>query len=207
HVSTYAYTATIRTLSSHLLPPLSFSPNPPATPQIYTLSLHDALPISAGARGGAPRLARARAARSHAAGAAPAPRRAPPPHARPRRDRRDLRRPRLLGRRGARGRDRLLQLRGAEHPARPSRARHAGHLLPLGVHAPPHPHVARPDPRDADAEAAGADHRPREGLSPRRRRHVALADVPPGRRARRGPRHHDGRPQGDARAVRAPDVR
>src|SRR5436309_1815008 len=141
------------------------------------------------------------------AGTASAPRRAPPPHARPRRDRRDLRRPRLLGRRGARGRDRRLQFRGAQHPPRPSREGHAGHVLPLGVHPPPHPHVTGPDPDDAGAEAAGADHRPREGLAPRRRRHLALADLPPGRRARRGPRHHDGRSQGDARAVRARDVR
>ncbi len=80
-------------------------------------------------------------------GRRPATRHRPSAHPGARRDRRDLRGARLLGGRGAGDRDRLLQLRGAQHAARPSGARHAGHVLPLGRHAPAHPHLARADPR------------------------------------------------------------
>ena len=65
------------------------------------------------------------------------------------RDHRDLRGARLLGGRGARGRDRLLQLRRAQLPGRPPGARHAGHLPRVGRRAPPHPHLAGADPHHA----------------------------------------------------------
>ena len=55
--------------------------------------------------------------------------------------------------------------------------------------------------------AARARSSARAGVPPRRRRRHALADVPPGRGARGGPPHHDGRPQGHARALRPRDVR
>ena len=53
----------------------------------------------------------------------------PPDQPGDRRDHRDLRRSRLLGRRRAGHRDRLLQFHGAEFPRRPSGARDARHLL------------------------------------------------------------------------------
>ena len=51
-----------------------------------------------------------------------------------------------------------------------------------------------------------AHHLPGEGL-PARRRHHALADVPPGRGAGRGPRDHAGRPQGHHRGLPARPLR
>ena len=41
-------------------------------------------------------------------------------------------------------------------PRRSSRARHAGHVSPLGGHAAAHPHLAGADPHDEGAAAAGA---------------------------------------------------
>ena len=68
-----------------------------------------------------------------------------------------VRRPRLPDRRGSGGRDRLLQLRGAEHAAEPpgaQRLRHAVHRLPRRRHGPAaHPHLAGADPGDADASS------------------------------------------------------
>ena len=110
-------------------------------------------------------------------------------------------------------RARLVQLRGAQHPAGSPRARHAGHLLRGRVHAAPrraarhgaapHAHLARADPRDeADRQAAGPDHLPRARL-PVRLRPDPLADVPPDRGALRRRGDHLRRPEGDARRVRA----
>jgi hypothetical protein len=51
---------------------------------------------------------------------------------------------------GARGRDRVVQLRGAEHPPRPPRRRRAGHPLPEGRKPPPEPHLPGAGPGDAE---------------------------------------------------------
>ena len=53
----------------------------------------------------------------------------------------------LLGRRGPRGRVRLLQLHRAQHPARPPGADHGGHVLLLRRRRPAHAHVADAGPR------------------------------------------------------------
>ena len=84
-------------------------------------------------------------------------------------------------------RDRLPQLRRAQHAAGPPRARHAGHLLRRGRAHPALAHLAGADPHHAGGAAAGADHRARQRLPPRRRRHP-LADVPAGRGAAGRPR-------------------
>ncbi len=100
-------------------------------------------------------------------------------------DHRDLRRDGLFGRRGARRRGRLQELRGAQHPARAPGAADAGHLLSGGragrrAAAAAHPHLARADPHHAGRPAALPRDRPRPHLSARPR-HDAHADVPPGR--------------------------
>ena len=85
------------------------------------------------------------------------PARTPPPAAADRgRPGRHLRLHGILRRRGTAGRGRLPQLRRPELPARPSRARRAGHLLPRGRRRSPaaHPHLAGPAARDAQHAAA-----------------------------------------------------
>ena len=123
------------------------------------------------------------------------------------RDRRGLPAHGLLGRRGARGRDRLLQLRVAELPARPSRARYPGHAGPRrpgaqAIARPPadaHPHLARADSHHGAAAAADPHRHPRQGAPQRRRRRDALAGLPPGGRPVRRHQHHLLRPEGNAR--------
>ena len=75
-------------------------------------------------------------------------------------------------------RDRVEQLRRAQHAARSPRARHAGHLLRRGRAHPALAHLAGADPHHAGRAAAGADRRARQRLPARRRRHPH-ADVPP----------------------------
>ena len=70
-------------------------------------------------------------------------------------------RPRLRRRDRPQDRDRLAQLRRAQHAAGPPRARHAGHLLRRGRAHPALAHLAGADPHDAGAAAAGPDHRAR----------------------------------------------
>ncbi len=154
---------------------------------------------AAGPAGGRP-------ARPDAPGPPRRPGRPPPAHPGARRDRRRVHGHGLRRRRGARGRARLLQLRGPQHPQGPSRPRHAGHVLRGRRDPPPDPHLPGPDPDHGAAEAAGADHLPGTRVPPGRRHH-ALARVPPGRGAGGRPRHLDGRPQGHARAVRPRAVR
>jgi hypothetical protein len=70
-----------------------------------------------------------RMARSHAARARPAARPSAPHHAIPARNRRPLRSLGFAVLDGPEVEDRIPQFRRAQHPGRPSRARHAGHLL------------------------------------------------------------------------------
>ena len=106
----------------------------------------------------------------------------------------------LQRRRRPRDRDRLLQLRRAQLPRRPSGARRAGHVLPARRAAAAHPHLADPDPHAARAQAADARDRLRPRL-PQRQRPAPLADVPSGRGAGDRPRHHLRPSQGRARDV------
>src|SRR5262249_7990247 len=104
------------------------------------------------------------------------------------------------------------QLRGAQHPARPPGARHAGHLLRRGRLCAADAHLAGADPRDDRAPAAVPLHRAGSRVPPRPQP-SSLADVPPGRglpgrrarllrrsegRALRVPATHDGRRRGAA---------
>ena len=129
---------------------------------------------------------RAAASTSRCRGAASAGRPAPghahaPPH------RGDLPPRRLQRRGGSRGRGRLPQLRGAQHPGQPSGAGDARHVLFRRRAPAAHAHLAGADPRDAAREAAAPHDRAGPRL-PLRLRHDAHADVPPGRRpgGRRG---------------------
>ena len=65
-----------------------------------------------------------------------------------------------------------------------------------------HPHLAGAGAHDADPQAADLRRLPRPRLPHRRVRRHALADVPPGRGARRRRGHHHGPPQGHARPLR-----
>ena len=99
---------------------------------------------------------------------------------------------RLHGRRRARDRRRVAQLRGAEHPARrirpairwrifiSSTARDSTRRRRAAAAPQPDQHGA--DPRDGEAAAAGADHLAGPRLSARHGRRHALPDVPPDRR-------------------------
>ena len=84
-----------------------------------------------------------------------------PDHPDAARDRGHLRRARLPGARGPRGRVRLLQLHRAQPPARPPGAAIAGHLLPLRAGAAAHAHLADADARDGVAAAADLHRRAR----------------------------------------------
>ena len=109
----------------------------------------------------------------------------------------------LLDRRRPRGRERLPQLRGAELPARPPGARLAGHAAARPQGASRRCCCGRtPRPcRSARCGSTGrrcAD-RARARVPQGRGGRDALAGLPPGRGARRGPRHLDGGPEGDGR--------
>ena len=177
---------------------------------------------AAGARERARRL-RARA-RGATRSTSPCPgrrprRRAPAPALRTQaRDRGRLRRPRLPGDGGARGRARLLQLHRAQPPARPSGAdgQDTFYVDPASLtgarmapriglqrgwpaagargRGPAHPHLADAGAVDGGRAAADLHRRPRPVLSPRPLRRHPQPDVPPGRgpRGRRG--DHPGRP-------------
>ena len=82
-------------------------------------------------------------------------RRSPPGDAGHRRDHRDLPRARLLRGPRSRGRVRVVQLHGAQLPARPPGARPARHAVPAGRLRPAHAHVTSPDPHPAALRAAG----------------------------------------------------
>ena len=104
-----------------------------------------------------------------------------------RRDRRDLWRDGLCGRRRPAYRGGFLQLHRAQHSARAPGAAGARHLLSAGAAGrhpagAAHPHLAGADPHDAGAKAADPDHRARADL-PLRPRRDAFADVSSGRRA------------------------
>ena len=88
-----------------------------------------------------------------------------------------LPRPRLRGGRRPRGRDRLLQLRGAQHAAGPPGPVHVGHAL----------RQARPARRSGAAHAhlPGAD--PGHGVAPAARLHGDARPLLPARHARRPP--------------------
>ena len=111
-----------------------------------------------------------------------------------------------------RARRRLAQLRSAEHAARASGARHAGHALSVragasGVRRPAgdaaaHAHVRHADSLHGGESAAGADHRARTRLPPRQLRRDAHADVHAGRRPGRRRGHQPRRSQGHAQRVR-----
>src|SRR5581483_3578384 len=126
---------------------------------------------------------------------------AAPADADPARDRGHLPRPRVrgLGRRG--GRDRLGELRRAHERPRTPLALGARHVLPRRAHGAAHAYLAGPDPRDARTQAADLPHLAGPLLPPRHARRDALADLPPGRGARRRPRHHARAPAGDGAAV------
>ena len=138
-----------------------------------------------------------------------APRGGPPDHPDHRRDRRHLHRPRLPGRRGARGRDRLVQLPGPQHPPRPPGPLHAGQPLPRvgerargGRAGAAHPDLAGADPHHAGRAAAGVHRRPGPLLPGRHPRRHPPAGVQPGRDPGRRPRPHHGRHEGHAARLR-----
>ena len=146
------------------------------------------------ARGGGARRRAAKAA-SAPASTSPCPRAAAGSgrasgHAGRRRDRRDLPRARIHGRRRPRGRDRVVQLPRAQLPARPSGDGHARHALsrcaaaeePAGA-AAPHPHLAGADPDDAGVAAADPGGDPRAS---------STAATPSTRRTRRCSRRSKG---------------
>ena len=104
----------------------------------------------------------------------------PPDQPGDRRDHRDLRRSRLLGRRRAGHRDRLLQFHGAEFPRRPSGPRDARHvLLPARpgrrAQGAAHAYLAGADPHDGGA-------RSRRSASSSRARPTGRIPTPPTRR-------------------------
>ena len=163
------------------------------------------------AASGTRRIARTRSARPHP-WRRRVPARAPAPgDAHLARARGRLRRPRLQGRRGPRGRARLVQLRSAELPARPSRPRDAGHALRearrAGAGAAAHAHVAGAGAHDGGAAAADLRRRAGPRVPARHARRAALAGVPPDRRARGRRGHHARRPARHDRGVRPRAVR
>ena len=128
-----------------------------------------------GARRGRARAApSSRAHRRHLAGARGAGDARAHPSDQPghRRAHRDLRRHGLLGRGRSRHRDRLLQLHGAQLPARAPGPRDARHLLPEAgpkgrAQGAAHPHVAGADPHHALEGAADPRDLPGPHLPPR----------------------------------------
>ncbi|CAA9273381.1 MAG: Phenylalanyl-tRNA synthetase alpha chain, partial [uncultured Acidimicrobiales bacterium] len=150
---------------------------------------------------------RGRAARPHRGHRATArhPRAPPPRDPGPRRARGPVRGHGLRGGRGSRGGDRLVQLRGSQHAARPSGPQHVGHPLRATgggrVHPAPDPHVAGADPGDAEPAAAHLHRGAGPLLSPGHPRCPAPAGVPSDRGPRRRPRHHLRRPGRHHRGV------
>ena len=129
------------------------------------------------------------------------PRAAAPADADQARDRGHLPRHGLRGLGRRRGRDRLGELRRADERRRPSVALAVRHLLPRRGHRAADAHVARPDPRDAAADAADLHGLARPLLPARHARRNPFADLPAGRVPRRRSRDHARRPAGDGAAV------
>ncbi len=119
-------------------------------------------------------------------------------------------RARVQRRRGPRGRDRLLQLRRAQHRAHASLAPADRHLLHRAgdrhlrpeLAAAPGSHLAGPGPGDG-APAAADLHRHARARVPAGLGRHPHAPVPPARGARDRYRRHACGPQGDAARVRA----
>ena len=127
-------------------------------------------------------------------------RRGPPASADPdpTRGRGHLPRARLRDRRQPRGRDGLAQLRRAQPAIDASLAVAPRHVLRRRRDAPAHAHLHGPDPRDGGAPAPDL-HRDARARLPARHAEPALdAELPPGRGARRRPRHHARRSEGHA---------
>ena len=118
-----------------------------------------------GRRVGGPDAARAR----------PAPRPPAPHHADPARDRGPVRFARLHRAGRPRGRNRVPQLRRAEHPAGPPGARHAGHVLARRRQPAAHAHLARAGARHGEAGPAAAHDRARPRLPQRERGRLATS--------------------------------
>src|SRR4051812_42339080 len=158
----------------------------------------------AGRAGGRARHPRARrgTGRRHAAVGPPATRRPAPAHHADRPDRRHLRRYGIRGRRRARARSGVAELRRAQHRPRPPGAHDDGHLLrrARGLRAgAPHAHQPRAGTDDALAHAADLRRRPGPRLPHRRAGRDAHPRLPPGRGAGRRPRPDDGAPARHAR--------
>src|SRR5215469_16986277 len=127
---------------------------------------------------------------------------------------RRVRRDGLRGRRGSRGRGRVVQLRRAQLPARPPGPRDAGHVLrgrarrrrPVWNRAA-HPHLAGAGPGDADPPAAAVRGEPGQVLPHRRPGRHPQPGVPPDRGPGRGRGADHGRPAGCDQRVRRGDVR
>src|SRR6266540_1905831 len=160
---------------------------------------------------------RARGAARTGSGGRHAPRPSPPPRqpAYPDRhrvrDRGGVHPPGVPGCGGPRGRDRLVQLHGPEHPRGPPRPEGEGHDLPRHPRptGPPAPHG---DQRDADpvhgaAGPAGVRGGAGTGVPPGHARPHPHAGVPPGRGPGRGRGPVDDGPPGDAGGVRPGHVR
>ena len=148
-------------------------------------------------RGSGPaRAAGRRMGGPHAARARTAPRPSAPDHAHPAGTGRALRLARIRGAGRSRSRDRISQFRRPEHPARPSGARHAGHVLAGRRQPAAHAHFAGAGPRHGAARPAAAHDRAGPRISQRERGRLARAHVLPARR-------HDDRPRrlGGAPAV------
>ncbi|CAA9304349.1 MAG: Phenylalanyl-tRNA synthetase alpha chain, partial [uncultured Gemmatimonadaceae bacterium] len=122
-------------------------------------------------------------------------------------DRGDLPRAGLHRGARARGRDRVVQLHGAQLPARPPGDGHARHALPERRRAAAHAHLARAGAHPPAVRAAGARAHSRQRLPPRLLRRVARADVRAGRGARGGRGDQLRGPQGHAHPLRAPLLR
>ena len=104
---------------------------------------------------------------------------------------RRLRRHGVGDRRRPRGREFLVQLRCAQHPARAPVPRADRHLLrgqPRVRGRAAHPDLTGPDPHDARTHPADLHRVPGQGLSHRRTRRHAHPGVPPARRAWRSTR-------------------
>ena len=170
-------------------------------------------------------LARGRRDRRHDAGRpAGAERGSEPARPHPARDRGRVRRPRLPGDGGARGRARLLQLHRAQPPAGTPGADGPGHVLRrprdpqlgprdrgLGSRAggrrPADAHLADAGALDGEPGTADHDRLPGALLSLGPLRRDPQPDLPPGRGPGRRRGDHARRPQGDARRLRARDLR
>ena len=109
-------------------------------------------------------------------------------HPNPHGDRRLVPVARLHGARRPGSGNRIPQLRRAEYPAGPSRARHAGHVLAHRRQSAAHAHVAGAGSRHGTLGAAAAHDRAGPRVPQRKRGRVARAHLLSGRR-------HDDRPR------------